>query len=156
MMCKIDAGNNISWLQIIPKAQREVTRTSDGSGAAGVNLSFGGFFMSGTRPYYSGFGATQSKNQINIFFNDNPKNVDVLQPGQKVRSVASFRNSHCFIVTLDEVTGKYQRKFFFSNSDVPTAMPRHGSIIGKEMYIVGKTDRFFGKTKLAVGKITSK
>jgi hypothetical protein len=156
MMCKVDATNNISWLQIVPKAQREVTRTSDGSSAGGISLRFGGFFASGARPYYSGFGATQSKNQINIFFNDSPKNVDVLQPGQKVRTISTFRNSHCFVVTLDEITGKYQRKFFFSNSDVPTAMPRHSSVIGKEMYIVGKTDRLFGKTKLAVGKITSK
>jgi hypothetical protein len=156
MMCKIDANNSISWLQIIPKAQREVMRTSDGSSGIGLSISFGGFFDSGARPYYSGFGAIQTQNQINIFFNDNPKNASVLQPGQKVKSVSGFRNSHCFIVTLDEITGKYQRKLFFSNADVPTAMPRLGSAIGQEMYIVGKTDRLFGKTKLAVGKITSK
>jgi hypothetical protein len=59
-------------------------------------------------------------------------------------------------VSLDEVSGKYQRKLFFSNSEVPTAMPRHGSVIGQDMYMVGKTDRLFGKTKLAVAKITSK
>jgi len=156
MMCKIDANNSISWLQIIPKAQREVMRTSDGSSGMGLSISFSGFFDSGARPYYSGFGAIQTQNQINIFFNDNPKNASVLQPGQKVKSVSGFRNSHCFIVTLDEITGKYQRKLFFSNADVPTAMPRLGSAIGQEMYIVGKTDRLFGKTKLAVGKITSK
>ncbi|THU40315.1 hypothetical protein FAM09_10635 [Niastella caeni] len=155
MMCKIDASNNIGWLEIIPKAQREVIRTNDGSSAGGLSIRFGGFFESGSRPFYAGFGAIQAKNQINIVFNDNPKNADVLKPGQKVRGIAGFRNSDCFIVTLDEVTGKYQRKLFFSNSEVPTAMPRHGSVIGQEMYIVGKTDRLFGKTKLAVGKIAS-
>lgn len=157
MMCKVDATNNIPWLQIVPKSQREVLRYSDGSSAGGVSLTFGGgFFDMGGRPYYSGFGALQANNQINIFFNDNPANASVLQPGQRVRMVSSFRNSQCFVLTLDEVTGKFQRKLFFSNADVPTAMPRLGSVIGQDMYIVGKTDRIFGKTKLAVGKITSK
>ncbi|HEX6426688.1 MAG TPA: hypothetical protein VF008_03340 [Niastella sp.] len=156
MMCKVDASNNVGWLQIIPKAQREVTQSSNGSSSIGLSASFSSFFDSGARPYYSGFGATQTNNQINIFFNDNPANAAVLQPGQKVKSVSSFRNSHCFIITLDEATGKYQRKFFFSNADVPTAMPRHSSVIGENMYMVGKTDRLFGKTKLAVAKITAK
>ena len=156
MMCKVEANNTIGWLEVVPKAQREVIRNSDGSSGVGLSLSFGSFFDGGGRPFYSGFGAIQAKNQIHLLFNDNPKNADVLQPGQKVRGVSSFRNSHCYMLTLDEVTGKFQRKLFFSNADFPTAMPRLGSVIGQEMYIVGKTDRLFGKTKLAVGKITSK
>jgi hypothetical protein len=157
MMCKIDATNNISWLQIVPKSQREVIRYSNGSGGTGASITFGGdFFDSGSRPFYAGFGAIQAKNQIHVFFNDSPKNATVSQPGQKVRTISSFRKSDCFIVSLDEVTGKYQRKLFFSNSDVPTAMPRHSSVVGQDMYMVGKTDRLFGKTKLAVAKISSK
>ncbi|WP_207515387.1 hypothetical protein [Longitalea luteola] len=157
MMCKIDATNNISWLQIVPKSQREVIRYSDGSSGAGASITFGGsFFESGSRPFYAGFGAIQSRNQIHLFFNDSPKNAGVSQPGQKVKAISSFRKSDCFMVSLDEVTGKYQRKLFFSNADVPTAMPRHSSVIGQDMYMVGKTDRLFGKTKLAVAKITSK
>jgi hypothetical protein len=156
MMAKIDAGSTVSWLQVVPKAQREVMRTSDGTSGTGLSISFGSFFDSGIRPYYSGFGAIQGKNQIHILFNDNPANAEVLQPGQKVRGVSGFRNSHCFILSLDEVTGKYQRKLLFSNADVPTAMPRLGSVIGQDMYIVGKTDRLFGKTKLAVAKVSLK
>jgi hypothetical protein len=157
MMVKIDAVNSISWLQVVPKSQREVYRSSDGGNGAGVNFSLSfSFFDLGTRPYYGGFGAIQTKDKINIFFNDSPRNGAVMQPGQKVRTISSFRNSECFNITLDEVTGKYQRKVFFSNADVPTAMPRHGSMIGQDMYIVGKTDRLFGKSKIAVGKITSK
>ena len=156
MMCKVDAGNNIGWLQIVPKLQREIIRSQDGSTNGGLYVSSGGFFASGSRPFYAGFGAIQVKNQIHIFFNDSPKNATVSQPGQKVRTISSFRKSDCFIVSLDEVTGKYQRKLFFSNAEVPTAMPRHSSVIGQDMYMVGKTDRLFGKTKLAVAKITSK
>ena len=32
MMCKIDAGGNISWLQVLPKAQREVAQVGSGYG----------------------------------------------------------------------------------------------------------------------------
>jgi hypothetical protein len=60
------------------------------------------------------------------------------------------------LLNIDAVSGKPGRKQFFSNTDVPTAMPRLGSIINNEMYLVGKTDRMFGKTKLAIAKITMK
>lgn len=156
MMCKVDADNTISWLQVLPKAQREIFRNSNNMGNAGFSLSFGGFFDQGGKPFYSGFGAIQTNKQILLLFNDSPKNADVLLPGQKVKTISSFGSSQCYMVTLDEVTGKFQRKLFFSNTDVPTAMPRLGSVIGQDMYIVGKTDRFMGKSKLAVAKITSK
>jgi hypothetical protein len=58
-------------------------------------------------------------------------------------------------VELDAVTGKYTRKVLFSNNDVPTAMPRLGSNLGKDFYIVGREDRLFGRTKVAVAKITA-
>ncbi|WP_276481658.1 hypothetical protein [Paraflavitalea pollutisoli] len=156
LMCKIDANNNIGWLQIVPKAQREVIRSSGGSTGAGFGVSFSSFFASGARPFYAGFGAIQTKNQIHLVFNDHTKNAGVTQPGQSVKGIATYRKSDCFIVSLDEVGGKFQRKLFFSNADVPTSMPRHSAVIGQDMYVVGKTDRLFGKTKLAVGKITSK
>lgn len=156
LMCKIDADNKIGWLQVVPKAQREVIRTSSGSSGAGLGISFSSFFASGARPFYAGFGAIQNKNQIHLVFNDHTKNAGVTQPGQKVTGIASYRKSDCFIISLDEVAGKFQRKLFFSNTEVPTSMPRHSAVIGQDMYVVGKTDRLLGKTKLAVGKISSK
>jgi len=66
-----------------------------------------------------------------------------------------FRHSDCFNLTLDAVTGKYTRKVFFSNKDVPTAMPRMGAMVGSSLYIVGRDDRIFGRTKVAVAKITA-
>lgn len=155
MMCKVDANNSINWLQIIPKAQREVIRDYQGSSAGGVTIG-GMFFIPDGYPFYSGFGAIQAKNQIQLIFNDNPVNGGVIQTGQRTARISIFRKSDCFILTLDEVTGKCERKKLFSNADIPTAMPRHGAVIGQDMYIVGRTDRLFGKTKLAVGKISSK
>jgi hypothetical protein len=153
MMCKVDANNNIGWLQVIPKFQREVSATGNGSTDQSVSNSFTSFFEQGQRPYYAGFGALQAKGQINIFFNDHAKNADVVQPGQKFRRTLYFERTDCFVVSLDEITGKYQRKVLFSNTDGPTAMPRVGSVVGQEFYIVGKEPRMMGKTKLAVGKI---
>ena len=48
----------------------------------------------------------------------------------------------------------------FSNSAFAQAraapMPRLGSVVDVSMYIVGKEDRLFGQSKIAVGKITLK
>ena len=149
MMCKIDAGGNISWLKILPKAQREVI-------AEGYSNSFAApsFFDPANRPFYAGFGALEANNSINIIFNDNPKNATVTQPGQKVKRTLRFGKSDCFVVSLNELTGKITRNQFFSNTTVPTSMPRLGSVISDNMYIVGKDDRMLGKSKIAVAKIT--
>jgi len=154
LMCKVDASGNISWLHAFPKAQREVSAAS--SSSSGLGFSSSGFFTASNAPFYAGFGAIQANNSIQILFNDNPKNAVVTQPGQKVKIAARFYKSDCFILSVDESTGKYTRKMFFSNMDVPTSMPRLGSVIDDGMYLVGKEDRFFGKTKIAVAKITIK
>ena len=147
LMCKIDAGGNIGWLQIVPKAQREVISGGSGTGLAVT------FFDASNRPFYAGFGAMQTNNTINIIFNDHSKNTDITQAGQKARSINSYRSSNCYLVSLDAATGKCKRSILYSNSDVPTSMPRLGSVLDQSMYIVGKDDRLFGKSKLAVGRI---
>ncbi|WP_143304562.1 hypothetical protein [Chitinophaga vietnamensis] len=156
LMCKIDAAGNIGWLQILPKRQwesiRGATTTSYGYGIQ-ADISY---FMDGNRPFYSGFGAFQTSGNIQLLYNDNPKNIAVTQAGQKARSAYRFGKSDCFLVNIDEVSGKVSRKVFFSNTDVPTAMPRLGAIIGNDMYMVGKSDRMIGKSKIAVARITIK
>lgn len=153
MMVKIDAANNISWLQVLPKSQRESIRLPQGGGIFTYNY----FFEEGSaRPFYAGFGAIQSPSGIQIYFNDKQNNADVLQPGKKLSRLINFSKSECFVVTLDPVTGKFQRRSFFSNSDQPIAMPRLGAVIGNEMYLVGRTDRMLAKTKIMVGKISTK
>ena len=152
MMVKLDASNNISWLQILPKNQREAYRVP---GSSGINYNY--FFGGDVRPFYAGFGAVQSPSGIQIFFNDRQNNADVTQPGKKVNRLMNFNKSDCFVVTLDEVTGKFQRKSFFTNWNMPViAMPRLGSVIGSEMYLVGRYDRSLAKTRVSVGRITTK
>lgn len=151
LSCKIDVSGNIGWMQVFPKAQREVIQVGSSSGYFST-----GFFDVANRPFYAGFGAMQSANAVHIFFNDNPKNAVVIQPGQKLKTANRFGRSDCYVLTVDEATGKCTRKMLFSNSDIPTSMPRLGSVVDASMYIVGKEDRLFGQSKIAVGKITLK
>ncbi|NIG52852.1 hypothetical protein [Chitinophaga sp. Cy-1792] len=154
MMCKIDAAGNIGWLQVLPKTQREVIAgATSGIGIGGLSYSYS-YFNDGNRPFYSGFGAVQSGNKIHILFNDNTKNASVVQAGQKAKTTMRFSKTDCYVLDLDATTGTFNRKTFFSNKEVPTAMPRLGAVIGNDMYMVGKSDRWLGKTKIAVAKIS--
>ena len=149
LMCKVDEKGNIGWLNLVPKSQREVVQVS--SGGSGFNIS--GFFDLGSRPFYAGFGAFQNKSGIQIIFNDNPKNAVVTQAGQKVKKTTRYSKSDCFILTVDPMTGKIERRMFYTNANIPTSMPRLGAVLPDGMYIVGKEDRMLGKTKMAVGRI---
>ncbi len=159
MMSKMDIKGDINWLHVIPKEQREVIESGSGT-SSGSGISFGmgtNFFdNSFNMPFYAGFGALAGNNAVSIIFNDHKKNDKVLQLGQKVKRISYFRKSDCFGITLDPITGKYTRNVLFSNNDVPTAMPRLGSNLGRDMYIVGKEDRLLGKTKIAIAKISLK
>lgn len=156
MMCKIDASGNISWLQILPKNQREILQGGTYNTPTTAYSYYGDYFMEGNRPFYSGFGAIQTESSIQLMFNDHSKNTAVTQAGQKAKAISRYSKSNCYLVDIDAVSGKVTRKVFFSNTDIPTAMPRLGAIVGNDMYMVGKTDRTFGKTKIAVAKVTVK
>ena len=158
MMSKMDIKGNINWLHVVPKQQREVIQTGSNTspGYGGFSMGTSYFDNAFNWPFYAGFGALAGNNSVNIIFNDHKKNDKVLQLGQKVKRMSYFRKSDCFAITLDPITGKYTRNLLFSNNDVPTAMPRLSSNLGKDMYIVGKEDRLLGKTKIAVARISLK
>lgn len=156
MMSKVDAAGAVSWLNVVPKQQREVIQTGSGSSPGGLSVSFN-FFRGGFNwPFYAGLGVLPGTNSINIIFNDHAKNQNVLQLGQKVKRISYFRKSECFAINLNTTTGKYTRSNLFSNRDVPTAMPRLGSVLGKDLYMIGKEDRILGKTKIAVARLSIK
>ena len=153
MMSKVDETGSIKWLQVLPKEQREIIQTGSTNGLLGVN----NYFLNGFNfPFYAGFGVLPTPNTINIFFNDNKKNASVLQLGQKVQRIGTFRKSDCFTISLDVFTGKYTRTVLFSNNEVPTAMPRLGALLNNDFYLVGREDRIFGKTKIAIAKMSIK
>ncbi len=150
LMCKADAQGNISWLQVLPKQQRESIRSGASRAPNGMSMTFN-YFNAYNMPFFAGFAAMQNNN-VDVIFNDHAQNSDVLRAGQKTRTTFNFAKSECNIVSIDQLTGKYTRKLLFSNEDNPTAMPRLGSVLGNEMYIIGKTEKML-KTKIAVAKI---
>jgi hypothetical protein len=152
MMSKMDAGGNINWLHIVPKQQREVFQTGSGYGFSSSSYFSGSFNW----PFYAGIGVLPGKNSLSIIFNDHNKNAGVLQLGQKVKRISYFRKSDCFAVNLDTKSGKYTRSLIFNNKEVPTAMPRLSSVLGNDMYMIGKEDRLLGKSKIAIAKLTIK
>ena len=159
MMSKMDVKGDISWLRVLPKQQKEVIQTGSRSGyGTGLSFNMGNdFFSNGfNRPFYAGFGVLPGDQFLTIIFNDHKKNGDVLELGQKVKRINYFAKSECYGVKLDAITGKYTRNILFSNDEVPTAMPRLGAALGKNLYIVGKEDRILGKTKIAIARISLK
>ncbi|OMP74992.1 hypothetical protein [[Flexibacter] sp. ATCC 35208] len=156
LMCKVAPQGEIDWLQVLPKSQSERYAVGTTSTGGGATISGFSFFSSLKMPFYSGFGVVRSGNTINLVLNDNPKNAGVTQSGQKVKSVTRFGKSDCFMISVDELTGKISRKMIFNNKEIPTAMPRKGVVLGNNLYLVGRNDRMFGKTKIAVGKISVK
>ena len=161
MMSKMDEAGNLSWLHVLPKNQREVIQLGSSSGfGSGLSFNMGTSFFSNSfnYPFYAGLAslAIPGLNNVVVLFNDNTKNGDVMQPGQKVKATTRFGKSDLYALNLDAGTGKYKRTSLFSNNDQPTAMPRLGVPIGKDFYLIGKDDKIIGKTKIAVGKITFK
>jgi hypothetical protein len=156
-MSKISVSGNIDWIHVLPKSQREVIQTASSMYSSMAFQSAGESFFeyNSNMPFYAGFNCLAGKASINIIFNDNERNADILQPGKKIKQVSSFGRSQCYMVTLDPVSGKYTRKSIFSNRDIPTSMPRLGVVLNNTMYLTGKEDRVFGKTKIVVGRITS-
>jgi hypothetical protein len=156
LMSKVDAKGAINWLHIAPKQQREVIQTGSSNSFTGFNLGNNFFGSSFNWPFYAGFGVLANANSINIIFNDHKKNADVLQLGQKVKKLSYFGKSDCFAIALNPVTGKYTKNALFSNKEVPTAMPRLGSVLANDFYLIGKEDRILGKTKIAIAKLSLK
>ena len=74
-------------------------------------------------------------------------------PGRRQEKVSRFGITSCYQVNLDMMTGKYTRKALFSNKDIPTCMPRLGSVMSNTMWVTGKDDRMLAKSKVVVGKI---
>jgi hypothetical protein len=156
LMTKINNKGNIDWLHVLPKQQAETILVGTGMAPnAGVGFGLGTSFFSENynMPFYSSFATISNGNNINLVFNDHSKNATVLQAGQQVKSILKFGSSLCYNLSIDAATGKYTRSVLFNNKDVPTAMPRIGSVLGNTLYMIGREDRMFGKTKIALAKL---
>jgi hypothetical protein len=154
-MAKVSGTGNIDWLHVLPKNQYEDIQVSASSWSSTPGILFGSYFEPvDNRPFYGGFTSIAGAGTVHLFFNDSQSNGDVLQPGKRVKRVQDFGRSTCYMVDLDMITGKYTRKPLYSNKDIPTSMPRLGVPLNNSIYLTGKEDRAFAKSKIVVGKIT--
>lgn len=46
-------------------------------------------------------------------------------------AINRFGKSDCFVITVDELTVKINRKIIFSNKEIPAAMPRKEAVFGR-------------------------
>lgn len=157
MMSKIEADGKLSWLHVLPKNQREIVQLGSNV-SQGFSVGHSYFANTYSLPYYSGFGSMPiaGKNAVAIFFNDNPKNANVLQLGQKIKMANRFGKSINYYIRLDAATGKYTRQPLFDNNDIPIAMPRLGRFLSNDFYMVGQQLRILSKSKIAVGRVSFK
>jgi hypothetical protein len=155
-MSRIGVSGNVDWIHVLPKSQMETIQTGSSmySMFAFQSPVEGYFEAHSNWPFYAGFSCLDGKSMINIFFNDHERNADILQEGKKIKRISDFGRSQCYAVSLDPVSGNYTRKSLFSNRDIPTSMPRLGVVLNNTMYMMGKEERVFAKTKIVVGRLT--
>lgn len=94
IVVSINPDGTIAWSQKIPKLQ--------------VSHNDGG--------YYSSFAFAVSGNKMYFMFNDNPRNLKMLEDG-KYRYMNNPRKSVAVLVTMDS-NGKQERQAMFSNKDL--------------------------------------
>lgn len=153
-MAKISAAGKIDWLHVLPKNQLEEQILGVGMSMVNMFPTSSYFEPVDSRPFFAGFSSLAAGHTVKLFFNDNEKNADILQPGKKIKRTVNFSRSTCYVVDLDMVTGRYTRRAMYSNRDIPASMPRLGAVLNNTMYLTGKEDHSMGKSKIVVGKIT--
>src|SRR5690606_13117810 len=154
LISKISASGELEWMQVVPKLQQEVATVSMLMDAPTYSL-YRPFFNNHpfSDPAYSGFGLMRTDKNIHLIFNDNPRNATVIKPGAKIRRTRFFKESHCYTLSLDQTTGDIKRTMLFDNNNTPVAMPLNSSVIGNVLYMVGRDERSFAKSRIAVAKI---
>ncbi len=154
---KITPSSETAWLNIIPKQQYESVQTySAWPGGLTTNFLYEYQYYY-QWPFLASYAAQKSGNKILFIFNDDEANAGVKQYGQQAKLTDNeFGKSTCYAAGVDVNTGAVDRVAFFSNKnkDNPIAMPKYSRLFNNDLYIPGIRGRVFGKTKLALAKIT--
>ncbi|MEQ9261827.1 MAG: hypothetical protein RLP14_01565 [Owenweeksia sp.] len=99
IVLNISPSGSVDWASHIPKEQ--------------ASVNDGGFFSS--------YLLLVEKNRLNFIFNDNPKNLDRLREGKRLRGMGSPLRSTAIIATVDE-NGKVTREAFFKSKEVSATL----------------------------------
>jgi hypothetical protein len=134
IVIKVNAGNEISWMNMIPKKQMEYIDITQYN-ATYTTPTLGSYFdYIKMLPFYSSFSATLYKDKLLVLLNDHPKNAGVTSYDSKASRVTGLRKSDAFAIFMDTNNGKYSRTTLFSNKGEPVFMPRFSSVKGNIIY----------------------
>lgn len=148
---KINAAAKINWVNMLPKKQMEIIDIGKLNGGQGSPDFYSaprlGQFsrVVAQLPFFSSFNCIQYGNQLGFILNDHSGNSSVTSVNDKAKKIVNLYKSDCFYVKLDMNTGKFTRRYLFSNNGEPTAMPRFGSLSNNKLYMPAVKFKFLAK-----------
>lgn len=160
LVINADKDGNIKWMNDIPKSQLEEVRSRGNTWGGG--LSFGvdpsGYFVNaGGMPFYSSYAGFLSNNSLVLLLNDHTSNNIIANYGDKVKTTYNFRKrSNAYGISIDLATGKMTKKVIAENTNDAILMPRHGLVVGNDVYIPSWRMHALAKTELKFAKVSVK
>lgn len=144
---KINATAKVSWANMLPKKQMEMIDIGKLNGGDFYSTPQLGQFSQvvAQLPFFSSFNCMQYGNQLGFVLNDHSGNISVSSVNDKAKKIINLYKSDCFYIKLDINTGKFTRRFLFSNNGEPTAMPRFGSLSNNKLYMPAFKFKFLDK-----------
>ena len=77
--------------------------------------------------------------------------------GDKVKTTYNFRKrSNAYGISIDLATGKMTKKVIAENTNDAILMPRHGLVVGNDVYIPSWRMHALAKTELKFAKVSVK
>lgn len=155
-----DKDGNIKWMNDIPKSQLEEVRTQGNTwgGGIGFGIDFNWYFArTGGMPFYSSYTSFLNNNSLILLLNDHSSNNIIANYGDKVKTTYNFRKkSNAYGISIDLATGKMAKKIVAENSNDAILMPRHGFVVGNDVYIPSWRMHALAKTELKFAKVSVK
>lgn len=155
-----DKDGNIKWMNDIPKSQLEEVRSRGNTWGSGISFGVdpsGYFATAGGMPFYSSYTSFLNNNSLILLLNDHSSNNIIANYGDKVKTTYNFRKkSNAYGISIDLATGKMTKKMVAENSNDAILMPRHGFVVGNDVYIPSWRMHALAKTELKFAKVSVK
>jgi hypothetical protein len=160
LVINADKDGNIKWMNDIPKSQLEEVRSRGNTWGGGISFGVdpsGYFATAGGMPFYSSYTGFMSNNALVLLLNDHTSNNIIAGYGDKVKTTYNFRKrSNAYGISIDLATGKMTKKVIAENTNDAILMPRHGLVVGNDIYIPSWRMHALAKTELKFAKVSVK
>lgn len=160
LVINADKDGNIKWMNDIPKSQLEEVRSRGNTWGGGIYFGVdpsGYFANAGGMPFYSSYTGFLSNNSLVLLLNDHTSNNIIANYGDKVKTTYNFRKrSNAYGISIDLATGKMTKKVIAENTNDAILMPRHGLVVGNDVYIPSWRMHALAKTELKFAKVSVK